>query len=80
MKRIEKKILYLQGTLLTPLSVGCCAWISHSGNVIRTSHIVAIHEVNDHRASFETLNSHYCVEFAPIPVDAMKPVYDLVAA
>lgn len=80
MKRIEKKSIYLQGTLLVPLAVGCCAWISHNGTVIRTSRIVAIREVNDHWASFETMNSLYCVEFAPAPVGAVKPVYDLAAA
>lgn len=80
MKRIEKKLVYLQGTLLIPLTVGYCALISHNGQVIRTSRIVAIHEMNDHRASFETLNSHYCVEFAPAPVGAAKPIYGLVAA
>lgn len=80
MKRIEKKCIYLQGALLAPLAVGCCAWISHNGNTIRTSHIVAIREISDHRASFETLNSYYCVEFAPVPVDTANPVYSLVAA
>lgn len=80
MKRIEKKYIYLQGTLLAPLAVGYCAWISHNGNTIRTSRIVAIREMSGHRASFETLNSLYCVEFAPAPVAAAKPVYGLVAA
>ncbi len=80
MKRMEKKLVYLQGTLLIPLAVGCCALISHNGQVIRTSRIVAIHEMNCRRASFETLNSHYCVEFAPAPAAAAKPVYGLAAA
>lgn len=80
MKRIEKKYIHLQGTLLAPLAVGGCAWISCNGNVIRTSRVVAIREMSDHRASFETLNSCYCVEFAPAPVGAAKPVYGLVAA
>ena len=80
MKRIEKKYIYLQGVLLVPLAVGCCAWISHNGNVFRTSRIVAIHEMSDHRASFETLNNLYCVEFAPAPACAAKLVYGLAAA
>lgn len=80
MKRIEKKCIYLQGALLAPLAVGCCAWISHNGNTIRTSRIVAIREISDYRASFETLNSYYRVEFAPAPVGAEPPVYGLVAA
>ncbi len=80
MKRIEKKFIHLQGELLIPLAVGCCAWISHNGNVFRTSRVVAIREINERRASFETLNSVYCIEFAPVPVGAVKPVYDLVAA
>lgn len=80
MKRIEKKYIHLQGALLAPLAVGCCAWISCNGNTIRTSRVVAIREMSDHRASFETLNSLYCVEPAPAPVGAAKPVYGLVAA
>lgn len=80
MKRIEKKCIYLQGTLLVPLAVGCSAWISHNGNTIRTSRVVVIREMSNHRASFETLNSYYCVEFVPEPVGAAKPVYGLVAA
>lgn len=80
MKRIEKKYIHLQGSLLVPLAVGCCAWISYNGNVIRTSRVVAIREMSDRRASFETLNSLYCVEPAPAPVGAAKPVYGLVAA
>lgn len=80
MKRIEKKYIYLEGTLLVPLTVGHCAWISYNGNVIRTSSIVAIREMSSHRASFETKNSHYCVELAPTPVSAAKPVYSMAAA
>lgn len=80
MKRIEKKAIYLQGTLLAPLVVGYSALISHNGNLIRTSRIVAIREMSNLRACFETLNSFYCVEFAPAPVGAAKPVYGLVAA
>lgn len=80
MKRIEKKYIHLQGTLLVSLAVGCSAWISYNGNVIRTSRVVAIREMSDRRASFETLNSLYCVEPAPAPVGTAKPVYGLVAA
>lgn len=80
MNRIEKKLVYLQGTLLIPLAVGCCALISHNDQVIRTSRIVAIHGVSDRRASFETLNSHYCVEFVPEPVSATSTAHSLVAA
>ena len=80
MKRIRKKYIHLQGALLIPLDVGCCAWISYNGRVIRTSPVVAIREMSDHRASFETLNSLYCVDFVPAPACAAKPGYGMVAA
>jgi len=76
----KKKFIYLQGTLLTPLTVGNCAYISHSGQVIRTSRIVAIRETGGQRVSFETLNSFYCVELSPIPISATMPVYSQCAA
>lgn len=80
MKRIEKKHVYLHGTLLTPLAVGSCAFISHRGQLIRTTRVVAVHGLSDHQARFETLNSYYCVEFSPVPANAAKPVYSLIAA
>lgn len=75
-----KKVIYLQGTLLAPLMVGSCAYISYSGQVIRTSRIVEIREVSGQRASFETLNSHYCVELSPVPISAAMPAYSQCAA
>jgi hypothetical protein len=75
-----KKAIYLQGTLLAPLMVGSCAYISYSGQVIRTSRIVAIHEANAWRAYFETLNSRYCVEHSPVPISAELPALRQCAA
>lgn len=75
-----KKILYLQGTLLTPLVVGNCAYISHGGQVIRTSRIVVIGEISRQRVIFETLNSHYCVELAPVPISAVMPAFSQCVA
>ena len=75
-----KKMIYLQGKLLTPLVVGNYAYISRSGQVIRTSHIVAIGEVSSRRVSFETQNSHYYVELAPTPISAAMPAYSQCAA
>lgn len=74
-----KKIIYLQGNLLTPLMVGNCAYISHCGQVIRTSRIVAIRESSVQRVSFETLNSHYCVELSPVPISTAMPAYSRCA-
>lgn len=70
-----KKMIYVQGTLLTPPVVGNCAYISHGGQVIRTSRIVAVGEISNRRVSFETLNSHYCVELAPVPIRAAMLAY-----
>ena len=75
-----KKVIYLQGRLLTPLIVGNCAYISHSGQVIRTSRIVAIREVSGRHISFETLNSVYCVEPAPVSASITMPAYSQCAA
>lgn len=75
----KKKVIYLQGNLLTPLMVGNCAYISHSGQVIRTSRIVAIRETTVRRVSFETLNSHYNVELSPVPFSAAMPAYSRCA-
>lgn len=75
----KKKVIYLQGNLLTPLMVGNCAYISHSGQVIRTSRIVVIRETTVRRVSFETLNSHYCVDLSPMPVSAAMPAYSRCA-
>lgn len=76
----NKKDIFLNGTLLAPISVGSCAFVSCKGQVIRTSRIVAIHEVSGYRARFETLNSYYCVEFSPVPANAANPAYSLIAA
>lgn len=75
-----KKMIYVQGTLLTPPVVGNCAYISHGGQVIRTSRIVAIGEISIRHASFETLNSHYCVELTPVPKSAAMPAYSQCVA
>ncbi|MDD4510507.1 MAG: hypothetical protein PHY23_06375 [Oscillospiraceae bacterium] len=75
-----KKIIYLQGTLLMPLTVGSCAYISHGGQVVRTSRVVAIREISSQRVGFETLNSHYCVELSPVPLSAVMPAYSRCAA
>lgn len=75
-----KKMIYLQGKLLTPLVVGNYVYISHRGQMIRTSRIVAIGEVSSQRVSFETHNSHYYVELAPMPISAAMPAYSRCAA
>ena len=49
----------LRGTLLTPLSVGSCVYLSTGGRVIRTSRVVAIQSWKRHEIRFETLNTHY---------------------
>ena len=75
-----KKMIYLQGTLLAPLVVGGCALISHNSRVIRTSRIVAIHEVSGQHVSFETLNSFYHVKPEPAPTSASMPAYSQCVA
>ncbi|WP_313529276.1 hypothetical protein [Anaerotignum sp.] len=76
----KKKTIHLQGKVLTPLVIGNCAYIFHSSQVIRTSRIVSIGEVNDHYSCFETMNSYYHVEFSPIPINAAMPYYSQYAA
>lgn len=49
----------LRGTLLTPLSVGSCVYLSTGGRVIRTSRVVAIQSRKHNEIRFETLNTHY---------------------
>ena len=75
-----KKAIHLQGMLLAPLTVGSCAYISYSGQVIRTSRIVTIHEVSGWRAYFETLNSRYCLDLSPAPISVALPAYMQCAA
>jgi len=54
-----KKQTTLSGVLLTPLTVGNCAFIRHNGTTMRTSRVVSINEVNARQIRFETLNTRY---------------------
>ncbi len=66
-----KKSTILQGKLLVPPEVGSCACISAKGQLIRTSQVVAVKEINSRRVRFETLNTNYCVLLTPAPAFMM---------
>lgn len=76
----EKKHTTLRGTLLCPLAVGSCALILHRGQLIRTSHIVAIRSLSPGEVCFETLNTHYTLLPDPIPWAASRPLAMSMAA
>ena len=59
--------------MVFPLREGKRAIISYGGDFIYTSRVVAIFEVSDDFAHFETMNSIYRVALAPSPVTATVP-------
>lgn len=71
MEYSQKKKVYIKGMLLSSLSVGNVALISHDGLLTRTSIVTSVLEINSSNAKFETKNSHYHVEFIPAPVSAV---------
>lgn len=74
----SKKQTTLSGILLTPLTVGNCAFIRHNGNTMRTSRVVSISEVNARQIRFETMNTRY-VLLAPA-MEQSEPVMEYAGA
>jgi hypothetical protein len=70
MMNLEKKVVYLSGTVQPPLKIGASAFIFHNGRIIRTSVVMAIHQVSKGLIVFETQNSTYCVAPQHSPVSA----------
>ncbi len=68
-----KKTVSISGQVVFPLLEGVKAVIACSGGFIRTSRVVAIFEVSDDMAHFETMNSIYRVALVPQPVTAAMP-------
>ena len=75
-----KKIVSLEGRLVFPLQVGHRALIRLNGDFIRTSLVVEILVDRRNYACFETMNSVYKVNLAPIPAEAIGPLSLMKAA
>lgn len=77
---ILKKSTTLSGTLMYPLMIGGRAVIYHNGQYIRTSRIVAIHDLTADQVRFETLNTKYTLLLNPTPQEAVGPCLMSMAA
>ncbi len=76
----EKKTTTLNGTLVCPLEVGCSALIFCGGRLIRTSRVVAIHQVAREKVQFETMNTIYRLLLPdPAPQAAERPALCMAA-
>lgn len=76
----KKKEIYLDGSLLRPLSIGQGALLQSGGKVYHTSRVLAIHEQNEECIHFETLNSEYHLSMRPFPLAAISPLPVRLAA
>jgi len=74
-----KKTATLNGTLMYPLEVGCCALIFHNGRFTRTSRVVEIHKETYEEVRFETVNTIYRLLLGPTPQEAEQPVLCMAA-
>jgi len=75
-----KKTTTLNGTLMYPLEVGCCALIFHNGRFTRTSRVVEIHEQTHEEVRFETMNTIYRLLLPdPTPMAAEQPMLCMAA-
>lgn len=54
-----KAMKIMEGTLIRPLSVGSRALFLHWGGLVRTSPVVAIHNIADDEVRFETMDTSY---------------------
>ena len=75
----EKKTKTLNGTLMTPLTVGARAMIRHQGQIMLTSQVVAIHSLAENEVRFETKNTHSRLLFGPLQPD-VRPIPMAMAA
>ena len=76
----DKKSIYLNGSLLRPLTVGQGAIVHAGGMVYHTSRVVAIQEQSEESIRFETLNSFYHLSTSPFPLAAVSPLPVRLAA
>ncbi len=77
-----KKTATLNGTLMYPLEVGCCALIFHNGRFTRTSRVVEIHKETCEEVHFEAMNTIYRLLLpgpAPQAAAAEQPVLCMAA-
>lgn len=64
---MKKKYILMTGTVHFPLTVGHRAHIETSQGTFYTSSVVAISQVDEVCAVFETRNSNYCVSSVSVP-------------
>ena len=64
---MKKKYILMTGAVHFPLTVGHRAHIETSQGTFYTSSVVAISQVDEACAVFETRNSNYCVSSVSIP-------------
>lgn len=76
----QKKEVYLNGSLLRPLTIGQGALVQAGGKVYHTSRVQAIHEQTEESIHFETLNSEYHLSMHPFPLAAISPLPVRLAA
>ena len=60
---VAKKKAEVTGRLLYPLVVGMPAYIKEEDGILKTSRVVQVDNVTAAQASFETLNTNYCMYF-----------------
>lgn len=58
-----KKKAEVTGRLLYPLVIGMSAYIKEEDGILKTSRVVQVDNVTAAQASFETLNTNYCMHF-----------------
>ena len=58
---VAKKKVEVTGRLIYPLVVGMPAYIKEEDGILKTSRVVQVDEVTTAQASFETLNTNYCM-------------------
>ncbi len=73
---MTKALKIMEGTLIRPLSVGSRALFLHWRGLVRTSPVVAIHNISDDEVRFETVNTTYRLLTRPTrePATSLLPL------
>lgn len=77
---MTKAMKIIEGTLIRPLSVGSRALLLHWRGLVRTSPVVAIHNISDDEVRFETVNTTYRLLTRPTREPATSLIPLAVAA
>lgn len=75
-----KKTTIMEGVLMSPLALGRRALVFTQGRLMRTSTVVAIHDISDEQIHFETMNTNYTLLGSPSPQTACDPMPAMLAA